>query len=38
LDTQDEISDIGLSRDVLARMFEDFDSIGDEEFADYCTP
>ena len=27
LDTQDEAGEITLSRDVLARMFEDFDSI-----------
>ena len=37
LDTQDEAGDIALSRDVLARMLEDFDSIGDEELADLCT-
>jgi len=36
LDTQDETGDIALSRDVLARMLEDFDSIGDEEMANMC--
>ena len=26
-----------LSREVLARMLQDFDSIGDEELGDLCT-
>ena len=37
LDSQDEVGEITLSRDVLARMFDDFDSISDEELADLCT-
>ena len=37
LDTQDEAGEITLSREVLARMLEDFDSISDEELADLCT-
>ncbi len=37
LDAQDEAGDIEISRDVLARMLEDFDSISDEEVADVCT-
>jgi len=31
LDSQDETGDIDLSREVLARMLEDFDCISDEE-------
>ena len=37
LDTKDEVCDIELSREVLARMLEAFDSIGDEELAGFCT-
>ena len=37
LDTHDEVGDIDLSREVLARMLEDFDSIDDEGLADLCT-
>ena len=37
LDSQDEVGDIALSRDVLARMFDDFDSISDEELDVLCT-
>ena len=36
LDTRDEVGDMEISRDVLARMLDDFDSIG-EEVADLCT-
>ena len=36
LDTQGDAGDIALSREVLARMLDDFDSIGDEELADLC--
>ena len=36
LDTQDDAGDIELSREVLAKMLEDFDSIGDEEVAGRC--
>jgi hypothetical protein len=37
LDTQDDVGEIALSREALARMLEDFDSTGDEEIADLCT-
>ncbi len=37
LEGQDEADDLVLSREVLARMLEDFDSIRDEELADLCT-
>ena len=37
LDFEDEVGDTTMSRDVLARMLEDFDSIGDEDLADLCT-
>ena len=37
LDSQDEAGEITLSRDVLARMLEDFDSISDEEIDVLCT-
>ena len=37
LDSQDETGESTMSRDVLARMFDDFDSISDEELADLCT-
>jgi hypothetical protein len=37
LDFQDDAGDIGLSRDMLARMLEDFDSIGDEDLDALCT-
>ena len=36
LDTQEEVGDIELSREVLARMLEEFDGIGDEELDVYC--
>jgi hypothetical protein len=36
LDTQDEVGDVMLSRDVLARMFDDFHSISDEEVDVLC--
>jgi hypothetical protein len=37
LDAEDEIGEIALSRDELARMFADFDSINDEELDGLCT-
>jgi hypothetical protein len=37
LDTHDDVGEIALSREALARMLEDFDSIGDEEITDLCT-
>ncbi|MFI5387268.1 MAG: DUF6094 domain-containing protein [Fimbriimonadales bacterium] len=37
LDSQDEAGETTMSRDVLARMFEDFYSISDEELAELCT-
>ena len=37
LEVQDEVGDITLSRDVLARMLEDFDSISDDELDVLCT-
>ncbi|MFI5459166.1 MAG: DEAD/DEAH box helicase family protein [Isosphaerales bacterium] len=37
LDSQDETDETTVSRDVLARMFDDFYSITDEELADLCT-
>jgi hypothetical protein len=37
LDCQEEVDDIPLSRDVLARMFEDFVSISDEELDILCS-
>jgi len=37
LDAQDEAGETTMSRDVLARMFDDFYSITDEELADLCT-
>ena len=37
LDTQDEADDIELSREVLARMFDDFDTISDDELDAVCT-
>ena len=37
LDSQDETGETTMLRDVLARMFDDFDSITDEELADLCT-
>jgi hypothetical protein len=36
LDTQGEASENTLSRDVLARMFDDFDGISDEELGVLC--
>jgi hypothetical protein len=36
LDCQEEDGEIPLSRDVLARMFEDFVSISDEELDALC--
>jgi hypothetical protein len=36
LDSQDEAGEIKLSRDVLARMFDDFDNISDEELDALC--
>lgn len=37
LDSQDESADIGLSREILARMLNDFDRISDKEVADICS-
>ncbi len=37
LDTQDEAGEITISRDVLARMLEDFECIDDEELDVLCT-
>jgi hypothetical protein len=37
LDGQDEGGEAVLSRDVFAHMFEDFDSISDEELASLCS-
>jgi hypothetical protein len=37
LDQQNEAGDAVLSREVLAEMFEDFESISDEELADLCS-
>jgi hypothetical protein len=37
LDFEDAAGETTLSRDVLARMLKDFDSIGDEVLADLCT-
>jgi len=37
LDSEDEAGETTMSRDVLARMFEDFYSISDEELAELCT-
>jgi hypothetical protein len=37
LDFEDEVGETTMTRDALARMLEDFDSIGDEEFADLST-
>jgi hypothetical protein len=37
LDCQEDVDDIPLSRDVLARMFEDFVSISDEELDTLCS-
>jgi hypothetical protein len=37
LDFEDEVGETSMSRDVLARMLEDFDSIDDDELADLCT-
>jgi hypothetical protein len=36
LDTQDDVADIAISRDVLARMLDDFNSISDEEIDSVC--
>jgi hypothetical protein len=36
LDAEDEIGEIALSRDELARMFADFDSFSDEELDALC--
>ncbi len=36
LDTQDDAGDIVLSREVLARMFEDFDGVNDKQIAELC--
>ncbi len=37
LDSQDETGKTTMSRDVLARMFDDFYSISDDELADLCS-
>lgn len=37
LDSQDDVGEISISRDVLARMLEDFESIGDDEIDVLCT-
>jgi hypothetical protein len=37
LDYQDENDDITLSRDKLAQMFQEFESISDEELDVLCT-
>jgi hypothetical protein len=38
LDTKNEAGEITLSRDVLARMFEDYDSITEAKRSALCTP
>ena len=37
LDAHDDAGEITISRDVLARMIDDFESIGDEELDVLCT-